>query len=75
MEYTSKMPESYWLTEFNRDIDNLNKKIDLYKGLIEFENKQPNQRYGKLIYWGDEIKQLNKLIESRKKAIDKINNK
>ena len=75
MQLTEKMPESYWLNEFKTDISKCNKKIDYYRKLMDSENNQPKPRFKKISMWNEEVQNLIILLESRKKAIDRINNK
>lgn len=75
MQFTSTMPNSYWLEEFEKDIIKLNKQIDHFKELIESEKNQPKPRLRKVFKWNEEIRGRKSFINSRKKAIDKINNK
>lgn len=75
MEFISTMPKSYWLTEYKRDISKLNKQIDYYKELIESEKNQPKPRLKKVFMWSEDIQNCKSVIDSRKKSIDRINNK
>ena len=75
MQLTEKMTKSYWLNEFKTDISKCNKQIDYYKKLMDSENNQHKPRLKKIYAWNGEIKHLIILSESRKKAIDRINNK
>tara|TARA_R110002074_G_scaffold251426_1_gene422971 strand:+ start:408 stop:635 length:228 start_codon:yes stop_codon:yes gene_type:complete len=75
MEFTSTMQDSYWVTEYQRDISKLNKQIDYYKELIESEKNQPKPRLRKVFMWSEEVQNKQSLIDSRKKSIDRINNK
>ena len=75
MEFTPKMDESYWLTEYQKDIIKLNKQIDYFKSLIESEKNQPKPRLRRVFSWGVEIQDRQCVIDSREKAINRINNK
>tara|TARA_R110001606_G_scaffold375287_1_gene533512 strand:- start:264 stop:491 length:228 start_codon:yes stop_codon:yes gene_type:complete len=75
MKFESTMTESYWLTEYQKDISKLNTQISYFKDLIESENNQPNPRLKKLYRWNNDIKDIQYKIDSRINALAKINNK
>ena len=75
MQLIEKMPNNYWLNEFKTDISKCNKQIEHYRKLMDSENNQPTPRLKKIYMWNAEVQNLIILVESRKKAIDKINNK
>ncbi len=74
-DFTSTMPNTYWLEEFEKDIIKLTKQIDYYKDLIKSENNRIKPRLRKVSKWNEEIEYAKSMIYSRKKSISKINNK